>query len=426
MKYIIIIVLIVLYVLWIKKRKKDKSYTAICLAGGLGVLVIAFLSLTTYVTWHNPYTSMEKVLEEKTGTDLLLTDKKSYGEVFQWFWDRRSFEATFVDSQNSNIEYKCYAFLNEKKNGYNYNSNYYNICYRKQLKRELEEIGKDIWGEDILVWYYTGLYLPLEEDYTYEEFIDEVKKFNMTIMVDKISDVDAINGAYKFLDALEQRGIKSELFSVERNADYTEEELKANYERDDYRDELHTFFNDVLLEKGYKIADENAIETARPISQSIREKYKVYEKNEKLGYIVTIRDGKKGVVDYEGNVLVECLYDEVTLRDNDKFLWLEQGHYFRDEEIKTEGFIYLPTKSVVKGKYSGMYDRGEYLLVEVSETGDGENEELIYGALDLYCNEIIPCNYARIRTFGDRIEATKRDGVLEFFDFNGNKVKKRD
>ena len=80
MKYIIIIVLIVLYVLWIKKRKKDKSYSAICLAGGLGVLVIAFLSLTTYVTWHNPYTSMEKVLEEKTGTDLLLTDKKSYGD----------------------------------------------------------------------------------------------------------------------------------------------------------------------------------------------------------------------------------------------------------------------------------------------------------------------------------------------------------
>ena len=334
-----------------KKRKKDKSYTAICLAGGLGVLVIAFLSLTTYVTWHNPYTSMEKVLEEKTGTDLLLTDKKSYGEVFQWFWDRRSFEATFVDSQNSNIEYKCYAFLNEKKNGYNYNSNYYNICYRKQLKRELENIGKSIFGEDIMVWYYTGAYLPLEEDYTYEEFIKEVKNFNMSIMVDKISDDVAIHGAYKFLDALEQRGIKSELFSVERNADYTEEELKAKYERDDYRDELHTFFNDVLLEKGYKIGDKDAIERSKPISQSIREKYKVYEKNEKLGYIVTIKDGKKGVVDYDGNLLADCLYDEVTLRGNDKILWLEQGHYFRNEEIEAEGFIYLPTKSVVKGNY---------------------------------------------------------------------------
>lgn len=415
MKFIIIIVLIVLYVLWIKKRKKDKSYTAICLAGGLGVLVIAFLSLTTYVTWHNPYTSMEKVLEEKTGTDLLLTDKRSYGEVFQWFWDRRSFEATFVDSQNSNIEYKCYAFLNEKKNGYNYNSNYYNICYRKQLKRELENIGKSIFGEDIMVWYYTGSYLPLEEDYTYEEFISEVKNFNMDIMVDKISDDVAIHGAYKYLDALEQRGIESELFSVIRNTYYTEEELKAKYERDDYRDELHTFLGDTLLKKGFKIGDKDAIERSKPISQSIREKYKVYEKNEELDYIVTIKDGKKGVVDYDGNLLADCLYNYIKL-DGDTMLWLESDHYH------AEGFIYLPTKSVVKGKYSGMYDREEYILVDAGGTWDDENAEHIYGAVDLYCNEIIPCIYADIETDLDRIKATKKDGSVEYFDFSGNKL----
>lgn len=371
----------------IKAEKSKGKTTAIIL---LIVVLVGAIVIPGYVGWHDPYKAIEKEMEKKIGKDLFIVDKGSQGnDSFQAFRQRKIFWAE-LKVTGEGTEYKCYASRRNKVIGYSFTSNYNDIKYNDQLTSEFVEIGRECFGEGITVHYNTGCYLPLDKDYTYEEYLDEVESFSLSVYVNSISDYKAIKGGEKYLEALEGRGIKTSLYEVKRSQ------------------------GDVLFQKGYDI-DDAKTKKYEPISQSIRDEYEVYEKNEELGYIVTIKDGKKGVVDYEGNLLADCLYNYIKL-DGDTMLWLESDHYH------AEGFIYLPTKSVVKGKYSGMYDREEYILVDAGGTWDDENAEHIYGAVDLYCNEIIPCIYADIETDLDRIKATKKDGSVVYFDFCGNKI----
>ena len=375
----------------IKAEKSKGKTTAIIL---LIVVLVGAIVIPGYVGWHDPYKAIEKEMEKKIGKDLFIVDKGSQGsDSFQAFRQRKIFWAE-LKVTGEGTEYKCYASRRNKVIGYSFTSNYNDIKYNDQLTSEFVEIGRECFGEGITVHYNTGCYLPLDKDYTYEEYLDEVESFSLSVYVNSISDYTAIEGGKKYLEALEGRGIKTSLYEVKRSQ------------------------GDVLFQKGYDI-DDTKTKKYKPISQSIRDEYEVYKKNEKLGYIITINNGKKGVIDYSGNVLADCLYDDVHLADN-TFLWLKTGNYKDEQGSQIRGFIYLPTMSVSLDDYSYIYDEEEYLLIQKDDT-EGDLK-WVYGAVDLYCNEIIPCIYADIETDLDRIKATKKDGSVEYFDFSGNKL----
>ena len=198
--------------------------------------------------------------------------------------------------------------------------NYYEAIYRKRYDEAVRPIADKYFTGEYYIWIddlSDYLYLKVSPDS--EPTMDEFKQNEgviLTIIEFDMDDETVLEVAPKFKEELEKNGYKCQL-GIAGNGCMDAELL---------REKLHNTGSDLQYHNAEKIYcdyDSDEIDfvysyAAKPIPRFIRDKYVVMEKYDDYDCIVAKKGDKYGILDYEGNILLDFEYDDIHLgmRDN--------------------------------------------------------------------------------------------------------------
>ncbi len=143
------------------------------------------------------------------------------------------------------------------------------------------------------------------------------------------------------------------------------------------------------------------------------------------GYAIAVLDGKYGLIDVDGNVKIDFVYDEISsvvdgvLSGEHGYKLMKDGYY---GVAATDGTLIYD--AVLDKKPVKIYS--DHKLVEVCIDNTREDKEeynLLYGLLDYQGNTVIPIEHTKIiHVSEDRIAAQKTYDKCGFYDIEGNEI----
>lgn len=147
--------------------------------------------------------------------------------------------------------------------------------------------------------------------------------------------------------------------------------------------------------------------------------YLAYNKNNR--YISVIKNGKYGVIDNNGNIVIECEYDylSIPLGIDDIFVVCK---YYQDDNgrKRISSLIDIKNRQIIPPIYNNIDIIGNTMAIIAI---DNENEYKC-GVLDFYSQElIIPLIYDQCTLYGD-LFFVEKDGKWGYLNMQGNEIMK--
>ena len=216
--------------------------------------------------------------------------------------------------------------------------NYYEAIYRKRYDEAVRPIADK---------YFTGEYYIWIDDMSYdlekkvspdnEPSMEEFKQNEgvyLTIIELDMDDETVLEVAPEFKKELERNGYKCQLYVAGNGIienEFLREEIKNAGSDLSYVDFDWIYCN----REEYKSFSAYNY-TAKPIPRFIRDNYLVMEKYDDYDCIVAKKGDKYGILDYEGNILLDFEYDLIELGDrSERYLMIKKndkvGYYFYDK-----------------------------------------------------------------------------------------------
>lgn len=147
--------------------------------------------------------------------------------------------------------------------------------------------------------------------------------------------------------------------------------------------------------------------------------YLVYNVDNKC--ISVIKNGKYGVIDNEGNIVIECEYDHLSIPFGIEDIFVVDKYYQDGSVWKSiESLIDIRNKQIIPPIYSDIRIINNNMAIVAIDNED----EYKYGVLDFHLQEfIIPLIYDECSFSGD-LFFVEKNGKWGYLDLQGNEVMK--
>lgn len=280
-----------------------------------------------------------------------------------------------------------------------FSDNYMLDAYKPRLQNEIMDMTKSIFTAPVDVWIYdTGTFSCLDKDdgRSYESYLIDTEEpiYYVCIVLGDESDVDGLNEIRILSTSLKLKGYKCNLQLARRNI------LKTEYD-ELYRDFRYHNKAKKFEELYYELNGETLGHWGpMALSKEIRDNYLIVEKNPNYNVIV-VKDeqNKHGAIDYSGNIILPCIYDDIEIDDDFLAVNRKSGNAY---------IFWTKTGIMSNEKYESAYASGGYIVV---------CKNIGYGLCDLEFNMKLPCEYARIKVEEDVIKARRmEDDMVEIYD----------
>ncbi|GLB47883.1 WG repeat-containing protein [Neptunitalea lumnitzerae] len=168
------------------------------------------------------------------------------------------------------------------------------------------------------------------------------------------------------------------------------------------------FTNDTFTGYQYDIIKNGISKIPTPLPDAPKETISYI--NTKLEYPIAIQNGKVGLLNLQGEVLIPFKYNGITKHNN--------NDYFTYKDNNLLGIYFRKTNTYIPAKYQKIQQKGQDNFI-VSENGK-------YGVLDYKTGaELIPSKYKRITIYGSKsnpIYEVKINHKYGFIDANGKMI----
>ena len=124
------------------------------------------------------------------------------------------------------------------------------------------------------------------------------------------------------------------------------------------------------------------------------------------GVFTVVKDGKKGLVNIDGNEIMPCKYDNISSFSEEGLAKVELNRKY--------GYVDTRWKEVVPCKYDDA-DTFSEGLASVKLNGK-------YGLIDTQGKEVVPCRYDFVASFSEGLASAKLNGKWGFIDTQGKEV----